>query len=262
MRQVRVRAPNPPFPASSWHLFLLQVPKFLVDHPENLLHGLGLDSPGAGHGVLGSRRGGPGPRLIPGGTRRRWRSGRLAAASAVAGGRRHLETVRGEKKEREEGQERRVNRWTGRDAGQNAQRAGACASGWGWGRGRRAPPGQEGAAGARATRQRGARTGLAPPPAPPRPAPPPREPPARPTGPGAPRLAPGAGPRSAGRQRPEQRSPLGRAGPRLPARKGGKREVGAERRSRVKGTGNDRGWGWGRGDLRSKPLAQVQTIRR
>lgn len=39
--------------------------------------------------MLGSRRGGPGPRLIPGGTRRRWRSGRLAAASAVAGGRRH-----------------------------------------------------------------------------------------------------------------------------------------------------------------------------
>ena len=97
-------------------LFLLQVPKFLVDHPENLLHGLGLDSPGAGHGVLGSRRGGPGPRLIPGGTRRRWRPGRLAAASAVAGGRRHLETVRGEKKKREEGQERRVSRRTGRDA--------------------------------------------------------------------------------------------------------------------------------------------------
>ena len=46
------------------------------------------------------------------------------------------------------------------------------------------------------------------------------------------------------------------------SRKGGKREVGAERRSRVKGTGNDRGWGWGKGDLRSKPLAQVQTIRR
>lgn len=235
-----VGAPNPPFPANSWHLFLLQVPKFLVDHPENLFHGLGLDSTGAGCGVLRSRCSGSCPRLTPRGTRRGWRSRRLAAASAVAGGRGHLWTVRGKKKKREEGQERRVRRRTGRDAGQNAQRARASASGWGWGRDRaRAPRGQEGTASARATRQPSARPGLAPPPVPPLPA--------RAAGsayrPGAPRLALGAGPRRAG-QLPVQRSPQGRASRhRSLPRKGGKREVGAGRPRRVeKGTGND----WGR----------------
>lgn len=77
--------------------------------------------------------------------------------------------MRRKKKREEGGQERRVRRRTGRDAGQNAQRAGACASGWGWGWGRRAPRGQEETEDARATRQRGARPGLAPPPAPPLP---------------------------------------------------------------------------------------------
>lgn len=151
----------------------------------------------------------------------------------------------GEKKKREEGQERRVRRRTGRDAGQNAQPAGACARGWGrrWGRARR--EGRKGRpARARdppAGRPAGPRTA-------PRPTPPPRGPPAQPTRPGAPRLAPGAGPRSAG-QRPVQRSPPGRACQhcRLP-RKGGKTEIRAKSQRRVeKGTGNDRvGEGAGR----------------
>lgn len=50
--------------------FRLQDPKFVVNHPENLFHGRGLDRTGAG-GVLRSRCSGPapGPCLTPGGTR-------------------------------------------------------------------------------------------------------------------------------------------------------------------------------------------------
>lgn len=226
----------PPSPASPQHLFLLQVPKFLVDHPENLLHGLGLDGAGAGCGVLRSRcGGGPGPRcsLTPGGPRRGWRAGRLAAASAVAGGRGHLQTVKGREREKKKAggrTERRVRRRTGRDAGQNAQRAGACASVGGGAAARAARAGRD----SRRVRAR-PRDPPAGRPARPRPAP---APPRGGRRHGLP--APGhPGSRWGRGQRPVQRSPRGRAAGTVafPGREG--RELGARRLRRVeKGTGN------------------------
>lgn len=128
----------------------------------------------------------------------------------------------------------------------------------GAGRRPRAPRGQEGTAGALATRQRGARPGLAPPPAPPRP----RE--------GHRCGLPAPGHRGSRRGRGlaapanGQGNGLHLGGPVGTVAFQGRKEIGAKRQRRMKkGTGNDRrGWGGVSGDMRSKPIAKVQPIRR